>query len=128
MNFRDLNVPGGSPSINNRLSLIAGILQGIDDNGRVSMSVIPGILFGAVQWSPAAVAANTSAEQTVTVRGLKVGDVVTVSKPTAQAGLVLGLPRVSAHDTLAVTFGNFTVGAITPTALEIYSVVAFRNV
>lgn len=72
--------------------------------------------------SPVAVAANTSAEQTFTVAGLAVGDVVFVNKPTAQAGLGIVGARVSAANTLAITFANNTAGAITPTASETYRV------
>lgn len=72
--------------------------------------------------SPALVAANTTAEQTFTVAGLMPGDVVTVNKPTAQAGLGIVGARVSAADTLAITFANNTAAGITPTAAENYSV------
>lgn len=77
------------------------------------------VLLGATL-SPAAVAANTSAEQTFTVTGLQVGDVVNVNKPTAQAGIGVVGARVSAANTLAITFANFTAGSLTPTASEVY--------
>lgn len=82
-----------------------------------------------VAWSPALVAANTSAEQTVTVTGLVLATdtVIGVSKPTAQAGLGIVGWRVSADNTLAVTFGNFTGGGITPTAAETYRIVIWRD-
>lgn len=76
----------------------------------------------SVAFSPAIVAANTSAEQTFTVPGLKVGDAVDINKPTAQAGLIIGSCRVSAANTLAITFGNLTAAGITPTAGEVYLV------
>ena len=76
----------------------------------------------SVTLSPAQVAANTTAEQTFTVPGLKTGDFVDVNKPTAQAGLGLAGVRVSAANTLAITFSNNTASPITPTASEIYSV------
>ena len=80
----------------------------------------------SVTLSPSAVSANTSAEQTFTVNGLQVGDHVVVSKPSAQAGLgVVGF-RVSAANTLAITFGNFTASPITPTANEVYKVLLSR--
>lgn len=60
----------------------------------------------------------TTAEQTVTVPGLKVGDMVLVSKPTAQAGLGVCGVRVSAADTLAITFNNPTASGVTATAGE----------
>lgn len=77
--------------------------------------------------SPAQVAINTSAEQTFSAIGVKVGDsVLTVNKPTAQAGLGIVGYRVSANDKIAITFANFTAGAITPTASESYTVVVAR--
>ena len=79
-----------------------------------------------VSISPAQVSANTSAEQTFTVTGLTTSDVVVVNKPTSQAGLGLVGVRVSAADTLAINFGNFTGSGITPTASETYKVIAIR--
>lgn len=81
----------------------------------------------AVTNSFASVAANTTAEQTMTLTGLKLGDsVLSVNKKTAQAGLGICGKRVSAADTLAVTFNNETSGAIVPTASDTYSVTVFR--
>lgn len=82
----------------------------------------------AITLSPASVAINTTAEQTfaATGIGLIVGDVVLVQKPTAQAGLGIVGQRVSAADTLAITFANDTAGAITPTASEVYTVMVWR--
>jgi hypothetical protein len=80
----------------------------------------------SVTLSPAAVAANTSVEQTFTVNGLQVGDWVGVIKPTVQAGLSVSGARVSAANTLAITFGNFTAASITPTASQVYSVMVAR--
>lgn len=69
-----------------------------------------------------AVLTITSAEQTIACPGLNVGDFVEVNKPTAQAGLGIVGARVTAKDTLGITFMNTTVGSITPTASEIYKV------
>lgn len=80
----------------------------------------------SVTLSPAAVSANTSAEQTFTVNGLLAGDHVVVNKPSAQAGLGIVGFRVSADNTLAITFGNFTASPITPTASEVYRVLLSR--
>lgn len=74
---------------------------------------------------PASVAAATSAEQTFTVTGLKVGDQVAVSKPTATAGLGIVNARVSAADTLAITFMNATAGAI-DAGSETYTILVVR--
>jgi hypothetical protein len=76
--------------------------------------------------SPAQVAANTTAEQTFTLTGVRVGDVVFVTKPTSQAGLGIVNVRVSASNTLAITFSNNTASPITPTASETYQVGGLR--
>lgn len=72
--------------------------------------------------SPISVAPNTTAEQTFTVNGLQLGDFIDAGKPTAQAGLGLVNARVSAANTLAITFSNNTAATITPTPSEVYSV------
>ena len=79
-----------------------------------------------VPLSPAAVGANTTAEQTFTVNGLQTTDEVQVSKPTTQAGLGIVNARVSAANTLAITFSNNTGGGITPTAGETYVIAVNR--
>jgi len=76
--------------------------------------------------SPTSVAANTTAEQTFTVAGVNVGDVVFVNKPTAQAGLGIVGARVSAANTIGITFANDTASPITPTASEVYRVGGIR--
>lgn len=82
-----------------------------------------------VALSPAIVAANTSAEQTLTVTGLVAATdyIIGVSKPTAQAGLGIVGWRVSANDTLALTFMNATAGGITPTAGQTYTIFIWRD-
>ena len=73
--------------------------------------------------SPAAVAANTTAEQTFTVSGVPLdGMVLAINKPTAQAGLGIVGARVTAEDTIGITFSNNTGSSITPTASQVYSV------
>ena len=76
--------------------------------------------------TPAEVAANTTEEQTFTVAGLRAEDVVTVNKPSLDAGLGIVGYRVSADNTLAISFINATGGALTPTAAETYNIVAIR--
>lgn len=74
----------------------------------------------------ASVAANTTAEQTFTVTGLTTADKVFVNKPSLNAGLGIVNARVSAADTLALTFVNATGAAIDPAA-ETYAIVALRS-
>lgn len=67
-----------------------------------------------VTWNPAAVAANSTAEQTVTVNGARTGDAVVVTKPTHTAGVAVAGARVSAKDTVKVTFVNPTASSVDP--------------
>jgi hypothetical protein len=103
-------------------TLIAGASAQIGPSG----TPIKNIQVYAAALTPASVAANTTAEQTFTVTGLATSDKVFVNKPSAQAGLAIGNVRVSAANTLAITYVNDTAGAITPTA-ETYQVVAIRS-
>ena len=79
----------------------------------------------AVPIDVASVAANTSAEQTFAVPGLRLGDFVAASKPSLTAGLGVSTARVSAANTLAITFDNNTAGALDP-ALETWLIFWFR--
>lgn len=81
----------------------------------------------SVTLSPALVALNTTAEQTFTVPGILATDVIIgVSKPTAQAGLGIVGWRVSAADTVGITFSNNTGSNITPTASQVYQIAYLR--
>jgi hypothetical protein len=74
--------------------------------------------------SPASVLANTTGERAMTVTGVAATDmVIAVNKPTSQAGLAVGTARVSATNTVQVSFGNVTAATITPTTTESYTVV-----
>lgn len=73
---------------------------------------------------PASVAADTTAEQTFTVKGLTTDMFVSVNKPSATAGVGIVGARVSAADTLAITFANVTGLAVDP-ASEDYLVYWF---
>lgn len=70
--------------------------------------------------TPSSVPTVSTLAHSVTVNGIDVGDFVAVVKPTEQTGLVVGSARVSAKNTLIVTYANPTAGGITPTASEIY--------
>lgn len=66
--------------------------------------------------TPVSVGAATCAEQNFTVTGLVVGDSVDVSPPSITAGVAPVCARVSAANTLTVTFCNPTAGALVPAA------------
>lgn len=78
-----------------------------------------------VTFDPAAVATITTAEQTATVAGVKVGDIVYWSKPTATVGVGVVNARVSAADTIALTFVNPTAGSVNA-ASETWTFLIFR--
>lgn len=75
--------------------------------------------------TPASVAANTTAEQTFTVAGLNTNDLVFVNKPSLNAGLGIAGTRVTAANTLGITYINATGGSLTPTA-ETYKIITIR--
>lgn len=77
--------------------------------------------------SPVSVTNADTTEQTFTVKGLRVSDVVlAIIKPTQQNGLICGQGRVTAKDTLGITFANFSASPITPTASEAYLIYIVR--
>jgi hypothetical protein len=81
----------------------------------------------AVTLSPAAVSANSCAAQSFTVTGLSASDIlISVTKPTEQAGLMFTKGHVTATDTATVNFCNVTASPITPTASESYSFVVVQ--
>lgn len=82
--------------------------------GAAGLAIQPVMETISATLSPVSVAANTSAEQSFTVNGLNAGTSVTVTKPSTTGGLMLGNARVSAANTLSLTFGNMTAAAITP--------------
>jgi len=86
--------------------------------------VAPLVLYSQT-FAPVSVAANTTAEQTFTVTGLVVGSAVWINKPSWQTGLGIVGCRVSAANTLAITFANLTSAAIVPNS-ETYLVGNFQ--
>jgi hypothetical protein len=76
-----------------------------------------------VTLSPALVGNATVAEQTFPVTGVLATDVVlSVVKPTAQAGLGIAGARVPSAGNVAISFVNPTAAGITPTAAEAYKI------
>lgn len=70
--------------------------------------------------NPAEVAANTSAVQTFTIKGLRPNMFPIVTAPSLAAGLVISHAWVSANDTLSVVFGNLTGTPINDAAQDIF--------
>lgn len=76
----------------------------------------------------AALTASTTTTRTYTVPGLDVGfDHVVVNKPTATAGVGIANARVSADDTLEISFGNYTAGTPSLPTTENYLVLVTRH-
>jgi hypothetical protein len=76
--------------------------------------------------NPASVGSNTSAEQSFTLPGVQIGDVILDTiKPSLTAGLSLSSARVSAANTIAITFVNSTAAPI-DAAAETYTLVILR--
>jgi hypothetical protein len=83
--------------------------------------------FGVITfvYDPASIAAATTAEQTVTVPGVLPGDYIEVTKPTLSAGVGIVNARVSAANTVAITWVNATAAAVDPPS-ETYQAWVFR--
>ena len=81
--------------------------------------------------APASVAANTSVEQTFTIQGLRLGQndfiMGTHRGGNFQAGLSVGNGRISAVNTVSLTFINNTAGAIVPTPNTTYRLLICRT-
>ena len=92
---------------------------------RLAQNVPKNRQFSAALSGFTSVGANTTSEQTKTVSGLNTKDIVTVNKPSHQAGLGIVNARVSANNTLAITFQNTTGAGITPSS-ETYKINAVR--
>lgn len=117
-----------NPVVTNVSGTNPGPNSGVPDTPQSSIGNLWKIGIFNLTLSPSSVANATSAEQTFasTGIGLLTTDVVLVQKPTAQAGLGIVGSRVSAADTLAITFMNATAATITPTASQIYQVIVLR--
>ena len=89
--------------------------------------VMPVIQEISYTWNPAAVSANSTSEQAVTLTGLKTGDIILkVLKPTYTSGLIVTGGLVTAADTVTVQFANITGGSINP-AEEVYKFYVLRG-
>lgn len=75
--------------------------------------------------TPAAVAPNTTAEQTFAVPNLVASSPAWVNKPSCTTGIGIVGVRVSAAGTIAINFANYTAGTITPPA-EVYTIGNFQ--
>lgn len=73
---------------------------------------VKGLFVLSLTVDPASVATITTAEQTFTLNGVLVGDLVYWTKPTNTTGLGIVNCRVSAANTIAVTFVNPTAGGV----------------
>jgi hypothetical protein len=58
---------------------------------------------------------------TVNVPGLLTTDQITASKPTIQAGLFVAAAVCLTNGVLSIQIGNVTVGSLTPTSNELYT-------
>lgn len=81
--------------------------------GNVSLTMVL-----SVSMTPTAVGAGVAAEQTFTVNGLQVGDQVSDVSLQAAWTVAIGIVnfRVTAANTLGVSFANSTAGSLTPPA------------
>lgn len=113
-------------ALGNLTEMLRGYLTELDRWLQRLQAVFPRMQTYEGTLNPAAVAANTTSAQTFTVTGLSTQDVVVVNKPSHTAGLGIVGARVSAANTLEITFMNTTAGSIDPPA-ELYTIVSIRR-
>lgn len=103
----------------------------VTDNGLIWLEQIGlhsiDIKVATFTFNPASVGANTTVEQTVTITGLKADDIIiSIIKPTLEAGLGVLQGRVSATNTLAIQLINTTASPINAGS-ETYTLVYIKN-
>jgi hypothetical protein len=83
-----------------------------------------------VSFNPASVNAAITAEQAVTVTGVATTDYLLAVRPANGSSLTAGTfiagARISAADTVQITFGNVTAGALDPSAAIDYVFIVLR--
>lgn len=131
--------PNHDGQVLHRSAEVAGGIYGVPAQGPVTQPTNPAqaaasydlgvsavVIYGSAQ-TFAAVNANTTVEQAATVTGVRAGSLVHVLQPTAQAGIGIVGARVSAANTLGVTFANPTAGNVTPTGALVFRVIEIRG-
>ena len=74
--------------------------------------IVPFVRTYSVSLNLANVAANTVADQTLTVTGLTTNSIIFVNPPALTAGLIIGYARASAANTLQLRMNNTTGSSI----------------
>ncbi len=97
----------------------------VGDRRRLPGSDIYRIITGQFTLNPASIPADGQAEQTVTISGLTVNDLVFLQPPAAFEALAVGQARVTANDTVKFILVNNTAGAI-DAASAVWRYIAFR--
>lgn len=82
----------------------------------------------SVTLSPPVISGGSISEAQFTVSGLSTDQLVYVVKPTDQLGLGIVGSRVVSNNTLGISFINNLTTAVTPTASEVYQIVALNGV
>jgi len=90
-----------------------------------------GILFDGLCWTqvsitPGAIALSSTVDVSVTLPGaLSTDFIMNVTKPTLTSGVDIGNARMTANNTMKITFQNSTSAQITP-ATETYTICLAR--
>ncbi len=111
----------GNVTITNNLTVNGSFTLGASGTPLTQMRVYTPTL------NPGSVPASSAVEQTYTVTGLAVGDIVTINKPSQTGNCIIGNVRVSATDTLAVTWANPGAIVACDPPSETYIVMAVRS-
>jgi hypothetical protein len=86
---------------------------------------IPYIRYYDVSFDPASVPANSFSRQNITVSGITTNDIIIVNPPTLTSNLEMISYRVSAVDTVTITFENRSGSSIDESS-GVYRIIAIR--
>lgn len=113
--------------INDLLSRVTTNETNISTNSSDIATLQAAFVVYTATYNPSSISAQTTSAQSITVTGVLAADyVVSVSKPSHTTGVGIVNSRVSANDTVVVTFCNVTAGAIDPPS-ETYTFVIKRG-
>lgn len=90
-------------------------------------TVAGAVIVQGITISPASVGAATCAEQTFAASLADANDLIlSVTKPTAQAGLGIAGARITAAGTIGINFVNASAAPIVPTAAQVYQIAILK--
>lgn len=91
-------------------------------------TVVGHTIVQSITISPGTIAASTTAEQSFAVASLGTIDtILSVTKPTAQAGIGIVGARVASAGTIGINFVNASTAAVVATPAQVYKIAILKG-